>query len=74
MFDLSLRQAERIRRYSIHPRGESGWEVTLEEGRTLRRRDLYRDWHRVERAKARFEREVFELTSQGWEIEPAAAG
>ena len=41
-----------------------GWEVELEEDRTLRRLDHYRDWHRVERAMALFEREVQELTAR----------
>jgi hypothetical protein len=45
-----------------------GWEVRLEEDRKLSRQFLYQDWHRVERAKALFEREVSELRAQGWQI------
>jgi hypothetical protein len=68
MFARRLRQADHIRDYSISSAGAQGWEVRLEEDRTLRRLDHYRDWHRVERALASFEREVEELTARGWHI------
>ena len=68
MFNRHLRQAEHTRSYSICTAGAAGWEVRLEEDRTVRRLDHYRDWHRVERAIASFEREVRELTARGWEI------
>ena len=66
MFHRSIQRADHVRRYSIRSAGPSGWEVTLEEDRTLRHRAYYHDWHRVERALALFEREVDELTEQGW--------
>jgi hypothetical protein len=66
MFDLRLRSAHHVRRYSITAAEPSGWEVRLEEDRELRRRDLYQDWHRVERARALFERETMELRESGW--------
>lgn len=66
MFQLSLRFADHIRRYSISAVEPSGWEVKFEEDRELRRRDLYQDWHRVERALALFKREVIALTENGW--------
>ena len=66
MFQLSLRLADHIRRYSINAVLPFGWEVRLEEDQQVRRRDLYEDWHRVERARASFEREVQELTERGW--------
>jgi hypothetical protein len=68
MYALSLRRADHVRHYSISA-GSAGWEVKLEEDRTLRRLDHYRDWHRVERAMALFEREVLDLTSRGWQRE-----
>jgi len=68
MFNRNLRQAEHTRSYSICAVGAAGWEVRLEEDRKLQRLDHYRDWHRVERALASFEREVRELTARGWEI------
>jgi hypothetical protein len=73
MFQLNLRYADHVRRYSIHQAGVAGWEVKLEEDRKLRRQDIYRDWHRVERALALIEREVSELTSQGWRISTDAS-
>ena len=68
MFALSLRYADHVRHYSICA-VSAGWEVKLEEDRTLRRLDHYRDWHRVERAMALFEREAMELTARGWRRE-----
>ena len=67
MFAISLRFANRTRTYSIRSLS-FGWEVRFEEDRTVRRLDHYEDWHRVERARALFEREAFELTSQGWQV------
>jgi hypothetical protein len=66
MFALSLRNDDHVRRYSISSAGLEGWEVRLEEDSTLRRHDLYQDWHRVERALALFEQEAHELREQGW--------
>jgi hypothetical protein len=68
MFARHLRRADHVRSYSIGPAGQEGWEVRVEEDRTLRRVDHYRDWHRVERVKAAFEREVSDLTSRGWSL------
>jgi hypothetical protein len=66
MFQRSLRHADHIRRFSISPNGTSGWEVRREDDLALTRRDVYQDWHRVERALALFEWEVSELREQGW--------
>ena len=66
LLDLSLRRADHIRRYFVRAVAPSGWEVRFEEDRELRRRTIYQDWHRVERALALFEREVTELTASGW--------
>ena len=68
MFDLCLRSADHVRRYSIASAPSSGWEVRLEEDRTVRRSDQYSDWHRVERALALFEREVLDLRAKGWRV------
>jgi hypothetical protein len=70
MFALSLRRADHVRRYSISRTEASGWEVRMEEDRVLRRVDRYRDWHRVELAQALVEREVSELTANGWQVAP----
>ena len=66
MFHISLRRADHTRHYSISALTESGWEVKLEEDRELRRRDVYQDWHRVERVMALFDREVSALRESGW--------
>ena len=68
MYALSLRHADHVREYSIRQIGPSGWEVRLEEDRTIRRLAHYTDWHRVERAQAMFEREVSQLAASGWQI------
>lgn len=68
MFDLSLQRADHVRHYFIRAVAPSGWEVRFEEDRQLRRRNVYQDWHRVERALALFEREVVELRASGWLI------
>jgi len=68
MYQLSLRSASHVRRYSIHQAGTAGWEVKLEQDRQLQRHEVYQDWHRVERALALFEFEVSELKEQGWRV------
>jgi hypothetical protein len=69
MFSIRLRRAEHVRRYTIRSTRGSGWEVSLEEDRTLTRHVRYDDWHRVERALAMFRREVADLAAQGWEVQ-----
>ncbi len=66
MFAVRLSHADHVRTYSIRAAGTSGWEVRLEEDEKLQRLDHYRDWHRVERTLALFEREVSQLREQGW--------
>jgi hypothetical protein len=67
MFARRLRHQNHIREYVICSAGE-GWEVRLQEDQTVRRLDHYRDWHRVERVLASFEREVEELRALGWQV------
>lgn len=66
MFELRLRHANHVRRYSISAVAPSGWEVRCEEDSTVTRQDIYVDWHRVERAQASFKREAMQLTERGW--------
>jgi hypothetical protein len=66
MFDVRLRHSDHTRHYSVSALTPSGWEVRLEEDRQLRRRDVYQDWHRVERALALLELEVLRLREHGW--------
>lgn len=70
MFELNLRLADHVRRYSISAVAPSGWEVTLEEDARMRRTDRYQDWHRVERAMAMLQLEVDQLTARGWLVVP----
>ncbi len=68
MFSISLRNADHQRRFSISRTEESGWEVRREEDRRLIHHIRYRDWHRVERARAIFSLEVSKLTAAGWQV------
>jgi hypothetical protein len=68
MFAVSLRQADRIRSYSVSHDG-GGWEIKTEEDRRLTNHRWCRDWHRVERVLDQFRREVADLIAQGWELQ-----
>jgi len=71
MFSVSLRHSDHTKQYSIASLGRLGWEVRIEEDRQATRVARYSDWHRVERALARFRREVGDLTAHGWEHVPS---
>jgi hypothetical protein len=68
MFSICLERNGHVRHYSIQQSGDAGWEVKLEADEQLARKDNYRDWHRVERARAVFASEVVELTEHGWQV------
>ena len=72
MLDVRLVSAEHVRRYSISLAGADGWDITLEEDRALRWKETWTDWHRVERARARVEREVKALLDLGWRLAPVS--
>jgi hypothetical protein len=72
MFDVNVVSADRERHYCVAPVGAAGWEITVEEDRAIRWREIYDDWHRVERMVARLQREVSELLDRGWTIQPAS--
>lgn len=69
MLDLSLVSSNHVRRYSITLAGEEGWEIKLEEDRVIRRRETYKDWHRVERMRTWVESEVSSLIERGWTLQ-----
>jgi hypothetical protein len=73
MFSRSLRRADHVRVYSVSASGAGGWEVRLEENRSVRRLEYHRDWHRVERALAMIDQEISELVNAGWSIAPLPA-
>jgi hypothetical protein len=68
MYELSLTSNDHVRHYSISHAAPVGWEVTVEHDRSLRLREVYQDWHRVERKLALFKREVSDLMASGWEV------
>ena len=71
MFDVNVVSANSLRHYSIAPASAAGWEAKLEENHAVRWREIYEDWHRVERMLARMRQEVSELVEQGWTVLPA---
>ena len=67
-FVKNLRYLEQTRRYSIAAT-DAGWEVREERDRKIVRREHYRDWHRVERARRSITIELDALRSKGWREE-----
>jgi hypothetical protein len=72
MFDVNVVSEDRVRRYSIALANDAGWEVKLVEDHAVRWREVYEDWHRVERMLLRMQQEVSDLLAQGWTIQPAS--
>ena len=66
MFDVLLRHAHQLHRFSIREEGTDGWEVLEETESGVVRRVRYDDWHRVERARAVFDITAESLRQQGW--------
>ncbi|MBS1817867.1 MAG: hypothetical protein JSU08_08065 [Acidobacteria bacterium] len=71
MFDVNLVTAGRVRHYSVALHRADGWELTIEENRTVRWREVVEDWHRVERRIERVRSEVEGLLEQGWTLQTA---
>ena len=65
MYAAALRKQFQTRRFSIR-HVQPGWEVRDENNNHVLKHVIYRDWHRVERAIARFEQEEALLTAAGW--------
>jgi hypothetical protein len=66
MYARILRNADHVRRFTIHQTDAAGWEVREEEDSRVVRTARYRDWHRVERAQMVFAREAALLQEAGW--------
>ena len=66
MYARSLRNANQIRTFTIRPAHSRGWEVVDEQDSTIVKSVRYDDWHRVERARARFALEAWFLRQHGW--------
>ncbi len=61
----NLRYQDHTRRYSIATT-PTGWEVREEVDSEVVRREQYRDWHRVERARRSIDTRMQDLRQQGW--------
>ena len=66
MFTLRLRNAEHVRQFLISRANSLGWEVREELDSQVVRSARFFDWHKVERARRKFEREVDALRERGW--------
>ena len=64
-FSKSLRNADRVRQFSITTTSE-GWELREVEDGRLSRQVRYQDWHRVERARRSLTIELKQLREAGW--------
>jgi hypothetical protein len=67
MYELVLRRAAHIRRFTITATSTSGWEVREEADSRVVMSRLYDDWHRVERARFSFADAAARLRGAGWE-------
>lgn len=68
MFSLRLQKATQTREFLISDVSAEGWEIREERDSVVVRVVRYGDWHRVERARRVFEREVAELREHGWTV------
>ena len=66
VFEKTLVREGEVRSFQIRPAPSAGWESSEADNERAVQRQLLTDWHRVERALARFRREVAELHRQGW--------
>jgi hypothetical protein len=66
MYTRLFQKATHTRKFTISAAEESGWEVRDEQDSRVIRWVLYRDWHRVERARRAFALEAATLEERGW--------
>ena len=64
-FEKQLKYLDHTRRYSIAAT-TTGWEVREERDSEVVRKELYRDWHRVERVRRSIVGELDALRAKGW--------
>lgn len=62
----TLVRAHHSRSFQIHAARSAGWHVTEQQDQRVVQQRHYADWHRLERVRARFAREINELREQGW--------
>ena len=65
MYERQLRQSGQTRRYEIRERN-GAWGARALLDTQVVKQARYDDWHRVERARLRFELEVISLEDRGW--------
>jgi hypothetical protein len=68
MYERQLRHAGHTRRYEINESG-GAWNVRALVDADVVKHVRYDDWHRVERARYAFDREVVSLQDAGWVAE-----
>jgi hypothetical protein len=68
MYHRQLRQNEHTRQYDIRERA-GAWDVRALVDATIVKQVRYDDWHRVERARLFFDREIVSLQDAGWVAE-----
>ena len=66
VFLTELRHAGHRRRFSITSLRTAGWEIREELDDRVLKQVQYRDWHRVERARAVFSLHIATLEDTGW--------
>ena len=66
MYARALEHGGETRRFTIRGANAGGWDVKEERGSQVIWSMHYTDWHRVERARMNFAREVQELRQAGW--------
>jgi len=69
MYERRLRQAGHTRLFVIDESNSGGWDVRALEDTRVVKQARYDDWHRVERARLSFDREVLSLQDAGWVTE-----
>ena len=65
-------KSEQTRRFLVDPAHDFGWDVREEHNAVIVTRAHYADWHRVERARQRFERGTSE--TDGWTEDLTSTG
>jgi len=67
VFSRRLRLGEHFRLFTVDMDPRVGWRVVDEEDAASIRQRTFDDWHRVERAIARFAFEASRLLREGWQ-------
>ena len=66
MFCTELSLSGHVRRFLVSSLRDEGWEVRIEHDAAVVRRNVYNDWHRVERVRRSIVGELDALRAEGW--------